>query len=177
MKVIKCGFRTISDLILQYHYLHKMPAGLLACFALYDDDNLINPIGGACFSNGRIQYDKIYLDFSRLYLYDEVPKNSETFFIGQCIRELKKTYPNYKGIVSWADANQGHTGVIYKASNFIFDGMSRKVKKYISETGNTVYQRTVIDKTKFKEIQSDIPKYRYIYYFDNKKREALRNKI
>src|SRR3990167_210987 len=146
MKVMKCGFKTISELIIRYHYLHKMPAGLLACFALYNDYNLITPIGGACFSNGRIQYDKVYLDFSRLYLYDEIPKNSETFFISQCIKLLKKDFPNYKGIVSWADANAGHIGTIYKASNFVFDGMSRKVKKYISETGNTVSQRTVIDK-------------------------------
>jgi len=176
MKVIKCSWKTISEMLLTYHYLHRMPAGILQCFALYNDDNLIFPIGGAVFSNGRIQYKGKYLDFSRLYLYDEIPRNSESFFIGQCIKELKKDYPSYEGIVSWADPNNGHTGTIYKASNFVLDGMSRKVKKYKSKNGTIVYQRTVLDTSQFEELKSDNPKYRYIYYFDNKKRERLKNK-
>lgn len=174
MKVIKCEWKSIAELLLNYHYLHRMPAGILACFALYNDDNLIMPIGGAVFSNGRIQYDKKYIEFSRLYLYDEVPKNSESYFIAQCIKNLKKDYSTYQGVVSWADPNKGHKGIIYRAANFVFDGMSRSVKKYKSRTGKIIYQRTVLDEAGFIKLESDKPKSRFIYYFDNKKREKLK---
>lgn len=129
----------------------------------------MQPIGGAVFTNGRIQYDQKYIEFARLYLLDEIPKNSETWFIGKCVKELQKKYPKYEGIVSWSDNNRGHKGTIYSASNFIFDGNSRKVKKYKSALGRTVYQRTVIDETKFERLESDEPKRRWIYYFDKKK--------
>ncbi|OGY26501.1 MAG: hypothetical protein A2Z24_00830 [Candidatus Woykebacteria bacterium RBG_16_44_10] len=152
-----------------------MPAGILACYVLFNENGWI-PIGGAVFSNGRIQYQGKYLDFSRLWLDDSAPKNSESFFIGKCLKLLQKKYPSFIGIVTYADPNHGYSGTIYKASNFIFDGMSRIVKKYISRTGTTVYQRTVTNPSSplYSQIESDKPKIRFIYYFNKKTRESKR---
>jgi len=176
MIVKECSFDTIKFFIKEYHYLKRMPAGILACFALYDKDEVF-PVGGAVFSNGRIQYDKKYIEFARLYLYDEIPKNSETFFIGKCLRLLQKKFPKYEGIVSWSDSNKGHVGTIYKASNFSYDGNSRLVKKYKSNSNRIVYQRTVENENNFEFLGYDKPKKRWIYYFDKKKRERLRKSL
>ncbi len=64
------------------------------------------------------------LELRRLACVDDTPKNTESYFIAQTIKLLKKT-TDMEVIVSFADGHQGHTGVIYKASNF----------DYLGETG------------------------------------------
>jgi len=56
-----------------------------------------------------------------LVCLDESPKNSESFFISQTIKWLRQN-TDYEVIVSFADKHHGHTGVIYRASNFEFLG-------------------------------------------------------
>lgn len=129
-------------------------------------------VGGAVFTNGRIQYDKIYIEFSRLWISDNYGTNTESWFIAKCIKDIKNKYPDYKGVVSWADLGRGHKGTIYLASNFVFDGKSRNVKKYRGINNKVIYQRTATKDSI--EIGEDNPKNRYIYYFDNKKRESLK---
>ena len=41
-----------------------------------------------------------------------------------CIRELKKDFPEIKLIVSYADTQQKHLGIIYQATNWIYTGVS-----------------------------------------------------
>jgi hypothetical protein len=150
-----------------------MPAGILAVYGLFDNENLGISVGGAIFCNGRIQYDKKYIEFSRMYLIQDLPKNSESQFIGNCLKSLKKKYPTYLGVVTWADLNRGHNGIIYKASNFAFDGMSRSVKKYQGKNKKTIYERTANAQSIY--CGFDNPKKRFIYYFDKKLREKKRN--
>jgi hypothetical protein len=68
-------------------------------------------------------------ELNRLWLHESLPCNSESQFIGWCLRELRKI--NRKMIVvSYADtkpsegAPRGHCGVIYMASNFLYTGTS-----------------------------------------------------
>jgi len=169
-----CGSRDIEPLITTYHYLHRMPAGILKCFILLESNNII-PVGGAVFSNGRIQYDGKYLDFSRLWIDDRCPRNTESKFIAFCIKKLQKEFSNFEGIVTWADPKQGHTGTLYKACNFIFDGYSRSVTKYKDLfTNRIIYQRSYTGQDGTVLLQKDPPKKRFIYYFDKKTRESLR---
>ena len=136
-----CGPRYIEPLIKAYHYLHRMPAGILQCFVLLESNNIV-PVGGAVFSNGRIQYQGTY---------------------------------EFTGIVTWADPSQGHTGALYKACNFTFDGYSRVVSKYKDLfTKRTIYQRSYTGQEGVVALPSDAPKKRFIYYFDKKKRESTR---
>jgi hypothetical protein len=171
-----CGPRYIAPLIKAYHYLHRMPAGILQCFVLLESNNIV-PVGGAVFSNGRIQYQGTYLDFSRLWVDDRCPKNTESKFVGYCIKNLKRQFPEFTGIVTWADPSQGHTGALYKACNFTFDGYSRVVSKYKDLfTKRTIYQRSYTGQEGVVALPSDAPKKRFIYYFDKKKRESTRTR-
>ena len=61
-------------------------------------------------------------ELRRLCLIDETPKNAESYFIGKCLRYLKKNTKVHT-ILSYADPNKGHTGVIYRASNFEYRGV------------------------------------------------------
>jgi len=169
----ECKWSSVSPLFKQYHYLKRQPAGIMACYGLFRKDGLMEVVGGAVFCNGRIQYDKIYLEFSRLWISDELGKNAESYFISKCLKDLKKKFKTYMGIVTWADTKQNHNGTVYLASNFTYDGESRKVKKYMGNN-KIIYQRSVTDNN-HKFIGYDIPKKRFIYYFDNKQREKLKN--
>jgi len=175
MLVNECSWESLKHLMLYYHYLHRMPAGILACYGLYESEHALLPIGGIVYTNGRVQYTNKFIEFARMYLYDEVPKNAESYFIGQTLKLLKKKYPNYLGVVTWADPKLNHDGTVYKASNFIYDGESRKTKKFKSNTGKTIYQRTVLDESSLHFLGFDDPKKRFIYYFDAKVREAKRH--
>lgn len=61
------------------------------------------------------------LELSRLAILDAAGKNSESRFIGHCLRWLRKN-TTYRRVVSFADPLHGHSGTIYRASNFIFAG-------------------------------------------------------
>ena len=60
--------------------------------------------------------DKV-LELRRLACIDDTPKNAESFFVSKTLKWLKKN-TDYRVVISYADPEHGHTGVIYKASNF-----------------------------------------------------------
>jgi hypothetical protein len=67
--------------------------------------------------------DKV-LELRRLCLIDDTPKNSESFFVGYTLRWLGKN-TNWEFVLSYADENQNHKGIIYKASNFNYLGLTQ----------------------------------------------------
>ena len=173
LKIEECSWSFVKEMFLMKHYLKSMPAGILACYQLRNENNFMEKWGGAVFSNGRIQYDGKFIEFSRLWITDRLGKNTESWFVSRCIKKLREKFGNYKGIVTWADPKQGHDGTLYLACNFVYDGESRKVKKFIGKNGKEIYQRTS-NKVDIM-IGEDEPKKRFIYYFDCKKREYLKN--
>ena len=81
------------------------------------------------------------LELRRLCLIDETPKNAESFFISKTIKWLKKN-TKWEFILSYADCEQGHEGVIYKASNFTYVGKTGVGKK-LEVDGRIMHIRTL----------------------------------
>ena len=89
------------------------------------------------------------IELRRLVLLDECPKNSESRVVGWTLRWVKVNLPHVRVVVSYADPNHGHTGVIYRASNFKLYGMSGKDKGFRdTETGKLYHSRAL--RTKYK---------------------------
>lgn len=89
------------------------------------------------------------LELRRLVLLDECGKNSESRAIGWCLRWIKKNLSEVKIIVSYADPMHGHSGVIYRASNFKMIGKTPDDKGfYDPENGKTYHSRAM--RTKYK---------------------------
>jgi len=114
----------VRDFIETWHY-SKSINGCIAdfCYALIDNDGEMK---GAMFY-GRMAMTNQWkrfgdsesevIELRRLCCVDETPKNAESFFIGRSLKLLRKEWG--KGlVVSYADKEYGHGGVIYKASNF-----------------------------------------------------------
>lgn len=65
-----------------------------------------------------------YLEIGRMCMTEEMPKNSESQMISQCVQWLKKNHPEIKVLFTWADGMMGKPGYVYQASNFIYAGYS-----------------------------------------------------
>lgn len=170
---LECSWESVKHLFLTYHYLKTMPAGIMAVYGLFDENQLGNAIAGAVFCNGRIQYEGKFLEFSRMWVNDNYGKNTESWFMAKCLKALNKKFPKYQGVVTWADCNIGHNGTIYLAANFVFDGESRKVKKFLGKNKKVIYERTSTAADVC--IGQEMPKRRFKYYFDSKIREEKKH--
>ena len=131
-KVSLCSRKDIRDFVETWHY-SKSINGVMSdyCFKLEDENN--NLIGAMIY--GRlamascwkkyVEKEKDILELRRLCCIDDTPKNTESYFIGYTLRYLRDNTDVLK-IVSYADKNFGHEGIIYKASNFTKVGESSK---------------------------------------------------
>jgi len=81
------------------------------------------------------------LELRRLCLIDATPKNAESFFVSRTIKWLKKN-SKWEFILSYADMEQGHSGVIYRASNFEYLGVTG-VGKTLEVDGKRFHIRTL----------------------------------
>jgi hypothetical protein len=74
--------------------------------------------------------------------------NFPTWFMSRCVKAYKTECPNVKLLVSFADTTQGHSGTIYKAANWKFDGETGCSYHYVDSKGNKIHKKTVFDTAK-----------------------------
>ena len=60
---------------------------------------------------------------------DEIPRNAESWLIGQSVKHIKRKYPDVKFLISYADPSAGHLGTIYRAANWASDGRTDDERK------------------------------------------------
>jgi|TARA_Y100000310_G_scaffold161732_1_gene161659 hypothetical protein len=123
----------IQSFVEKWHYSHSTNGvQQTQCFALYDDGEIPRLIGAMIYALPSMKATAARYnpdnplgcwELRRLCCIDDTPTNTESFFIGQTLRWIKKN-TDIEVIVSYADLEQGHAGVIYKASNFIYLGQS-----------------------------------------------------
>lgn len=144
--------KEVKDFIEAHHY-SKSINGLMVShsFGLFHKEELIGAMiyGGLAMANAWKKYGSApeeVLELRRLVLVDDTPKNSESYFIGKTLRWLKQN-TQVKTIVSYADPNYGHSGIIYRATNFTHVGMTSpgrviwwQGKKYHDKAIRTKYK-------------------------------------
>ena len=142
----------IKSFVEKWHYSHNINGLKVSyCFGLFDGDSLV----GACVF-GEIAMANVYkkyvtnrhdlMELRRLCCIDNTPKNTESFFIGKCLRWLKNNTTIQK-VISYADNHYNHTGIVYKASNFKYLGQTAK-GKIINYNGKIYHDKTI--RTKYK---------------------------
>ena len=187
LSVLPCERKEIKSFIEKYHY-SKSINGVKSsfCFKVLFNSHIVGAVlfgqlsttAWKKFSNS----EEEVLELRRLVLLDEAGKNCESRVISQCLKHIKRYCNTVKCIVSYADPNYGHTGVIYRASNFKFVGMSGKDKGFMDkETGRLYHSRALRTKYKgeykpfVKKLREKLeagllepiqlkPKYCYVYY-------------
>lgn len=69
------------------------------------------------------------LGLSRLCLEPTVPGNGASFMLSRSMRLINRA--RWPVLVTYADEMQGHEGGIYKASGWLFDGLTAPAARYI----------------------------------------------
>jgi len=82
------------------------------------------------------------LELNRLWIMDETPKNTESWFVSRCLKQLRQLAPERYYIISYSDISQGHEGIIYRALSFLYLGLSDKHNKWIVE-GTTYHSKSL----------------------------------
>jgi hypothetical protein len=136
------------------------------------------------------------LELVRLYVKD-LPddKNIESFVIGQSFEWLRQNDPRVKVLISYADPEVGHTGRIYRATNWLYQGcgISKLMPDYslkLAEDGEWIHSRSVGSRFGNKNIKSlakrightfwrkeETAKHRYIYFLTDKKETKRLKKL
>ncbi len=174
----------------RYHYLHSMPGGTVLCFGAFMRDKLYGALSlGVGPKNAHRLVEGVNrtdcLTLTRLWLDDILPRNSESRVIGQVIRALKQ-HTKMKFLISYADPAEGHMGIIYQATNWLYTGISDPQPKLDLGDGVPRHLRSVGSAfgthsgKYFREHGLDVKfipqsgKHRYLFFVDPSWRNRLR---
>jgi len=181
-----------KSLIIKNHYSHKWSSCRYA-IGLFDGLNLIGvaiygfPVGRQTVKSITFSLENNeVLELTRLWLIDEAPKNSESYFLGKTFQWLRKN-TNIKVLISYSDPMQDHLGVIYQATNWLYQGNNTMlIKGYLHKiNGQIMHPRTVvalygtIKEADIKKIDPDYEriemkkKHRYLYILHNRDRKRI----
>jgi hypothetical protein len=129
------------------HYLHSLPGGTRLAFGAFTVSRLlgamtlgVGPLNAYSLVDGAVPNDCLTL--SRLWLSDELPRNSESRFIGVVLRSLRKN-TSLIFLVSYADPAQGHLGTIYQATGWVYTGLSQATPLYDIGDGRHYHSRSL----------------------------------
>ena len=191
--VEQCPRSSIVDFVETHHYSKNMN-GLKTsyCFRLLDGENLIGAIVYGKIGMGGVEQkytddpDKI-LELKRLVCIDDTPKNTESYFIGQTFKMLKRD-TDMEVVVSFADQHHGHTGVIYKATNFEYLGETARGRVLMVD-GKEMHSRSLnqLDRPYGRELnrrykagdenifwKNTEPKHIYVYYLNKRIKRQIK---
>lgn len=146
MKVEPITRKECEPFVMGIHYAKRWPS-ISYAFGLFDGDKLI----GVCTYGtppsaplkrgvaGDELKDSI-LELNRLCLLDN-KKNQASFLVANSLKML----PKNKIVISFADTEQGHRGVVYQASNFTYHGLSAKRTDWKVKGKEHLHGQTIAD--------------------------------
>ena len=174
------SYETTRSFVCEHHYKHAIGSSIIT-LGMYIDDLLI----GVCVygippqCNVTLLCGEAYanraLELNRLVLLNEVG----SWFIAQTFKILEKT--RYCILVSYADEGEGHLGVVYQATNWLYTGVSKEAMTPYDSNGRPLHRRTIIGQygtssrkslTQFSWNLSS-QKHRYVYFLGTRSQKKL----
>ncbi len=175
--ILRISYEETKPFILDIHYAKRMPS-ITYAYGLYRGLSLIgiisygSPVSPALCKGVAGEKNKAdVLELNRLVL-KENKKNQASMLIAASFKLL----PKPKIIVSYADSEQDHLGIVYQATNFLYTGLSDKRTEWRMK-GSNLHSKTVCDIYSLEErmnnpdkfINIERPrKHRYIYLLGGK---------
>lgn len=172
----KVDKKEIKEILYTYHYLKDESKDFKSGYnyGLFFEDKCV----GACvftkipvpeiavgaFGLKREEQDGLY-ELSRLCIHPEIQEkeyNITSWFVSRCIRNFRKEV-SPRCILSYADSSR-HTGVIYRALNFKYYGLTKPKKDFYYEDG-TKHSRGSVKGMKG-EWRERTRKHRFLLVFD-----------
>lgn len=136
-----------TAMVVEFHYLHRRASSMF-CYGLFDGEEMIGcviygkPASPAlCVGVCGPEESKRVLELTRLWIEDGTPKNTESYLIGNSLRLIPDEYDI---VVSYAEIQAGHIGVVYQATNWIYTGLSDKHVEWKLD-GSSAHSRHLFD--------------------------------
>lgn len=131
-----------SFFVKRFHYSKSLARGCPEVYLLKSEGKLFGVAMFGCPVGKDTPGD---LECKRFVLMRHAPKNVASWFMAKCIKTIKKN-TNYKTLISYADPEAGHDGIMYKASNFQYLGEQKYKGQAIIMKGETVHLRAAYQK-------------------------------
>ena len=174
--------RVAKELLEREHYLKSLPGGTKLAFGAFVGKRLL---GALTLGVGSIQGHSLVeeasqgdcITFTRFWLSEALPSNSESRVIGVVMRALRR-HTSLKFVLSYADPEMGHVGVIYQATGWLYTGLSQATPLYDVGDGRPRHGRTLghsfgthsVEYLKRQGVPVRLvkraPKHRYLYAID-----------
>ena len=186
-----CSYDAMKFACENFHYSKKVPASKLVRHGVWEDGLFKGAIvyGDSPTFNMGSPYD---LDYTEICELRRVALTSHehqvTEILSKSLKLLRKSNPGLQLVVSYADANVGHLGIIYQAGSWIFEGTVPARYLHIIN-GEAVHGRTVYDRYGRSDlgwIRENIdkdahtiklkPKFKYIFPLTKKARKLFSNR-
>jgi len=189
LELLEAPNSVVDELVKKYHYSHKTTKNRFFSMLVNEDKGFIQ-LGYGIRPKMKHTITTLidennFCEFDRMWLSDDLPKNSESQVISLLLTYLKNKHPKIKFVITYADGSVGNTGTIYKASNAISIG-SIPVDFYILPTGERVHPVSMYHRHKsrakalleelypgIKHIKGDYRQYRFLYILNKGMRKKF----
>jgi len=191
LKVAPCSHEAAKYAVMNWHYSKAMPNSKLVKFGVWEKGRFI---GAVIYGSGATPHlgspyglDQTQVcELVRVALTVHEAPVSE--IVAKTLHLLKLSNPGLCIVVSFADPDEGHSGKIYQAGNWIYNGTSPSAR-FFKINGKKTHPRTIglaggiqsidwvrtnLDKNA--EVIVTAPKLRYLYPLNKSMRRVL-NKI
>lgn len=188
LKLDWCSYEAAKYAVEHWHYSKRMPAGKLVKIGVWENDKFI---GCIIYSMGANKYignpyglrQQEVCELTRVALSRHKTPTSKIVVFS--LKMLKKQSPGIKLVVSYADANQGHYGGIYQASNWLYCGETESDGGQ-RINGKIIHRRTVFSRYGRQDIEwlkqnvdpnshyiKALPKHKYLMPLDKEMRKQI----
>lgn len=140
-----CSYKAAKYACTNWHYSQSLPAAKLVKFGVWENDKFIGAVIFARGANRNML--KPYgleqeegCELARVALTDH--KTPVSKIVAIALKQLKKHSSGLKLVVSYADARQGHLGVIYQAGNWLYMGSNKSTPMWLYH-GKWTHNRTI----------------------------------
>lgn len=157
-----------------FHYARKMVTGATIKIGVWENGKFIGCViyGKGANNNALKKYGlKSWegCELMRVALKEHTTPVTKILRISRVL--LFQKAPKLKIIVSYADPEQSHKGIIYQADNWVYEGLTDRVDYYIDKKGVELHWR----KARYAQKRGEIlqmfykpGKHKYIYPLDKK---------
>lgn len=118
----------------------------------------IPPTKDAAAANYEGDWKKV-LVLSRLVCTPDAPRNSPSFLLAQSVKAIRRD-GRFECLLTYADEWQGHTGAIYRASNWEYLGLTAGEGTFVNAEGQMISRKRG-NKTRTKQEMLDLG-YEYV---------------
>ena len=164
-----CPLHEAAAFISATHYARGCANTAVYVHGLYRGDTLVGaalwmPPTKVCAQTVHPEWRRV-LALSRLAIAPGEPQNAASILIGESVRRIRRDR-KWKALVTFADESQGHSGTIYRATNWVYVGRTKPEPRWEDASGRQVARKATKSRT---AAQMDALGYRMVGKFSKHK--------